>query len=789
MQDFEQALEHLEFSRLLAQVARHTHSDASAREVLGLRPFDSGEEIGRRFAQIAELRRLTEQGDTLKMGAFEDVTPLLERARPDGAVLEPQDLAVFTPLFQTIEDVRGQLGSRDDVLSLKALVAELTGFPDLLNVLVRSVDSEGTILDTASPELLELRTAVRRLDSRIRRRLEDLVQDQAVAIFLQDTFITQRSGRWVIPVRMDSKGQVGGVVHDVSKSGETAFVEPLAIIHLSNELENLIAEQKAEEIRILRRISALLRVRSEQIESQARVIVGLDVLNAVGLFADRFGMAVPLINESGEVFIEGGRHPLLMLAFERLGGGREVVPLDIRLGGHDRVMVITGSNAGGKTVAIKTVGLLTAMALSGMPVPASSASSFPLLKRILADIGDEQSIEEDLSTFSAHIGRIASILGKSDGETMVLLDELGTGTDPDEGAAIACAVLSEILQRRSLLFATTHLTDIKGYVHRTAGMVNASMEFDHQTLTPLYRLRVGEPGKSHAIDIARQYGLPERVVEAARVLLGGRRVEFDDLIADLNLKRRQYEETLLALDRERRELKEKNEKSAEILAEAEARRREVIEKALGEASDLVVSTKRRMYDLLEEARKKGRQKTLEARREAEGILRDLGEKLKELRGQADDILPLDRVMEGDVVFIKSLGHDAAVAEVDLRHGRVRVRSGGKEIEVPASDVAARRGGPAVLRSRDEGISVPEKSAGHELMLIGLRVDDALSRIESFLNDASLGGVQEVRIIHGVGKGILMKAVREHLRGHPLIARYRSGTTDEGGAGVTIATLT
>lgn len=788
MQDFEEALGHLEFPKLLSHIARHTHSEVSAGEVLGLRPFGNRHEIETRFRNITDLRRLLEEGDALKISAFADVSPLLERVRPDGAVLDAHELAAFTPLMQIIDDIRTQLGPRDDVPSLKDLSAPLTGFPDILKILARSIDSEGAILDTASPELLDLRTGIRRLEARIRKRLEGVVQDHGVSIFLQDTFITQRSGRWVIPVRMDSKGMVDGVVHDVSKSGETAFVEPLAIIHLSNELENLIAEQKAEEIRVLRRISAQIRARADEIGAQAAIITRLDVLNGIALFADRLKMAVPIINETGEIAIFGGRHPLLMLTFARLAGDREVVPLDVRLGGDDRVMVITGSNAGGKTIAIKTIGLLVAMALTGIPVAASSSTSLPLVRRLLVDIGDEQSIEENLSTFSAHINHIASILGKSDGETLVLIDELGTGTDPDEGAAIACAVLSEISRTGALLFATTHLTDIKGYVHRTEGMVNASMEFDQETLTPLYRLRMGEPGKSHAIDIAQRYGLPERVIEAAKTFLGGRRAEFDDLIADLNFKRRQYEETLRDLAREKEEWEEKNRRLTETISVSERQGREILEKALREASDVIVNAKRQMHDLLDEARKRGREKIAEARREADRLLDETGARLREVQGEPDDILPLDKVIEGDVVFIRSFGHDAAVAEVDLRHGRVRVRSGGKEIEVPASDVAARRGGEVALRRRDEGISVPEKSAGHELMLVGLRVDDALSRLEPFLNDASLAGMREVRIIHGIGKGILMRAVRDHLHGHPLIARYRSGTTDEGGAGVTIATL-
>ncbi|HEX8948511.1 MAG TPA: endonuclease MutS2, partial [Dissulfurispiraceae bacterium] len=639
---------------------------------------------------------------------------------------------------------------------------------------------------TASHELADLRARVRKQEQRIRKRLDEMVRDESVAVFLQDDFITTRSGRWVIPVRMDSKGQVPGVVHDVSKSGETAFVEPLAIINHANELENLIAEQKAEEIRILRRLSALIRDAADEIEWQHEIIVFLDMLNCIAVFADRLKMEIPEINASGAIRLVNARHPLLLLSFLKTGGAQQVVPLDVRLGGEDTVMVITGANAGGKTVSLKTIGLLLAMALSGMPVSADSSSGFPMVRNLLVDIGDEQSIENNLSTFSAHVANISGILKTADAKALVLIDELGTGTDPDEGAALACAVLKELRSSGALTFATTHLMDIKGFVHRTEGMLNASMEFDRKTLSPLYKLRIGEPGQSHALEIARRYGLPDRIIDSAKTLLGGIKVEFDNLIADLNEKRARYEEGLRDLGRRTSELEERERRTAEALSGAESRRDEVLASAYREASSIISGIKRQMHDLLEEAREKDRAAKREAIKRAEEAQKQIAGKLREC--EAAGAPPIEAIKKGDVVFIRSLGYDAPVVEVDRKHSRIKARAGSMEVEVPVEEIEFRKGKAVDKRETAIRTGVTEEAVSPRINLVGLRVDEALSRLEPFLNHASLAGLPEVVIVHGLGAGILLRAVREHLKGHPLVKDFRSGEQKEGGNGVTVATL-
>lgn len=781
-------LDLIEFNKLLGRISTLAVCEASRREVTHMMPLTDADDIRLRQGRIAEIMRMLQEGDPLRLYSFRDLAPFLSKVKPEGAVLDAAELAAFIPALDIAGTVADQVRRREDIPLITAMTKDLTGHPHLLKMLNRSVGLEGDILDSASFLLADLRERIRRLDAKIVRKLEEIVRDERISVFLQDDFVTKRSGRWVIPVRMDSKGQVAGVVHDVSKSGETAFMEPLAIIGLANEMENLVAEQKAEEIRILRELSSEVRTDAGGIEAEFRCLVLLDSLNCIARFGDDLSMALPEISEAGILRLFSARHPLLELAFKDSGAGRSVVPLDVALGGDSTVMVITGSNAGGKTIAIKTIGLLVAMALTGLPIPASASSVIPLVRDLLADIGDEQSIEANLSTFAAHVEHIAGILEHADSTSMVLIDELGTGTDPSEGAALACAVLNELKASGALVFATTHLADIKGFVHRTEGMTNASMEFDQKTLTPLYRLRIGEPGQSYALETAARYGLPERVIRAARSMLGSMKVEFDNLVADLNIKRAACEEKLRELDIRTFTLAEKEKGLAEIQNQAEAREREILKKAYSEASDIVRDVKRQMNALLEESKLQEKAGRREAAKKAEALQRQLAARLQGLQDEEGIVLTVDDIAEGDSVFVKPLGRQAVVLKVSAQDRRVRVLSESREIDVAISDLRKHEGGAP--RPHEAGISSqgPEEMLSSRISLLGLRVDEAISQLEPFLNHASLAGLTEVVIIHGIGTGALSRAVREHLKGHPLVSSYRGGEQSEGGAGITVVTL-
>ncbi|HDO22599.1 MAG TPA: endonuclease MutS2 [Nitrospirae bacterium] len=782
------SFELLDFHRLLQNIAGYSRSEASHKSILTIEPSGSREDIEKRFELVKEITRLAEDGDPLRLSEFSDITGLLETVMPEGAVLDASELAEFVPVLRIGLSVLDQVNARDDLPSLRRLTGHLSGHPELIGKLELSIDEEGNILDGASFLLSDLRRQIRGVENRIRKKLEEMVRNEKTVVFMQDDFITKRAGRWVIPVRMDSKGMVDGVVHDVSKSGETAFIEPLAIIALANKLENLVAGRKAEEIRILKALCDDIRNIADDISSEFRALVYLDTIDSISRFAADLEMKIPLLNDTGRVEIKAGRHPLLTIALGKAGDNGGVVPLDVSLGGEKRVMVITGPNAGGKTVAIKTVGLIILMAMSGIPIPADSSSSIPVIRKILVDMGDEQSLEENLSTFSAHISNISRILQKAEADTLVLIDELGTGTDPEEGAAIACAVLNGVKKRGALVFATTHLMGIKGYVQNTCGMINASMDFDNDTLSPLYRLRIGLPGRSHAIEIARKFGLRDDVINNAKELIGTGNIEFDNLLSDFVRKRAEYEERLGKLEQLQRELQEIEIQLNERVAETDEKHREIMEKTYEDAVGIISDTKRKMYAYIEDLKIKNREETKKSLKEVTTIQMEMSREVERYRKEDGEKLEADSINIGDTVFIESLSYDASVVGKDERRNRIKVRAGDMEVEVPASDVRPQRGISLDAGSGEKPAGNMAETVSSRINLVGSRADEAVARLDRFLNHAVLGGLNDVLVIHGIGQGILMKVIREYLTENPLVKRWRSGESSEGGTGVTAVTL-
>ena len=817
-----ETLKRLEFDKILTEIATRVHSPVTCQRLLETMPQGDLASISLISGRVAEIRRLAGLGIGLRLGSFEDIRPLLEILRPAGAILAPQELLLFIPVLRICSDVARQFAPRDDIPLLLSLEPRLRSFADILEPLAASIDGDGSIMDSASTQLKEIRRGKRSLAARIRKKIEEIVRDNNIETFLQDDFITQRSGRWVIPVRMDSKGMVKGVVHDVSSSGETAFMEPLEIIPFVNELENLSAEEKAEEIRILRQLSAWIREDAAEIGACFETLLVLDVLNGYARFAEQYGLEAATMNDSGELRLVEARHPLLLLMLSRveplhlqLGHikstyklqadqdsqeGATQAYMDIRRGATDAanadirqdcasVMVITGPNAGGKTIALKTAGVLALMALCGIPLPANGAcSTFPLLDTLLVDIGDEQSIEQSLSTFSAHVARIAAILRQAGPRTLVLLDELGAGTEPQQGAAIACGVLRDLQERGAAVIATTHLSEIIAFVHRSGGMINAGMEYNAETFTPLYRLISGEPGYSHAIEIAQRFGMPERVIGFARKMLGTAGAEFTALLAELRRNREELEAAHRQVDHQQEQLLASQRELDARAAAMEQARREVREKAWSEAREMISASRRRMNELLEEYKREKRSEIIDQLRRSEEKLTG---QLKPLAADADAGLPLRDVAVGDRVHVRSLGHNGVVVQAVPKQGKVRVRAGSIELDVVVTDLYSPHG---------QGAERPQKPVKggwqiaaaegeeRELKLIGLRVDEALDLLEPFLNHASLAGQREVRVIHGLGTGRLRDAVREFLARHPLVESYRAGEPHEGRDGATVVTL-
>ena len=784
-----ETLARLEFNKLLVEISRHAHSQGSLELILAIQPLADLTRLLAISGRIAEIRLLDSCGIALALGVFEDIRPALNSVRPAGAVLSPRELLPFIPVLRLFTDLARQFQHRIDVPLLKSVEPGLRSFPELLEPLEATLDHDGSIMDSASPLLKEIRRAKRGLSARIRKKIEEIIRSNGIEIFLQDDFITQRSGRWVIPVRMDSKGMVKGVVHDVSASGETAFMEPLEIIPFVNELENLTAEEKAEEFRLLRQLSGWIREDSDGISACFNTLLHLDMLNSMARFAIEFDMEAVKLNEQGELRLVRGRHPLLLML--KRGTALPVEPLDLELGTRSgssaAVMVITGPNAGGKTIALKTVGIMALMAHCGLPVPAGPGSTFPLLDSLLVDIGDEQSIEQSHSTFSAHAARISAILRKSGSRSLVLLDELGAGTEPLQGAAIACGVLQELYRQGSMVIATTHLTEIIGFVHRSPGMLNAGMEFDDRSFTPLYRLIVGEPGQSHAIEIARRFGMPEEVISFARQMLGSEGSEFASLLKELRQRRSDSENVKRTLEEREGTLDRRYTELATREAEIEKIRREAAEKGWSDARELISATRRRMNSLLDELKRENRAEIIDNLRQEE---KSLADNLKP-HTTHEETVSLEKAHPGDVVRICSLGCNGTVLAFDDRQGKVRVRAGRMVLDVRLEDLSMPQRDSRREEIRRSGSFWRADVVEHderELKLIGMRVDEALAELEPFINHAAAAGLSEARIIHGFGSGRLRDAVREELARHPLVAGFRPGEPHEGRDGATVVTL-
>lgn len=786
----DQTLTRLEFTTILAEVASKAHSDATRERIAAMRPLFDAHLITREWDRTEELRSLYQQQCHLRISPFDDIRPHLAELKPCGAVLSAIQLMQFIPVLGSLGDLARQLTPREDIPALKTLEPFPSSFADILEPLMATFGPEGQILDTASRELATIRSAKRSLMSRVRKKMEEIVRRHETALFLQDDFITIRSGRWVIPVRMDAKGMVPGVVHDVSSSGETAFMEPLEIIPFVNELENLAAEEKAEEIRIMRQLSGWIRDDAQLIEQSFATLLELDRLHCLAWHASHYGMQRPSISYDGQLSLIDARHPLLMALAPDKQAMTTVVPLTLALapaphqGKAPQIVTISGPNAGGKTIALKTVGLLTLMALSGMLLPASDRSTIPLLENLLVDIGDEQSIQQQLSTFSAHVAATTTILKQAGPATLVLLDELGTGTEPLQGAAIGSAVLEALQQAGAMVLATTHLTEIVGFVQQAVGMQNAGMEFDRETWTPRYRLIMGEPGQSHALETARRYGLPEEVLSRAKVLLGSAGSAFAGVMEELNRRRAELEHEVTEAASLRRAAAQTKTELDIQRNELEQQKKTLKERANAEVRAQVAAVRRELGQLVEQYRQ-------DRRKESISHFESTAKALEQAAAPADMVIPsLSDLSIGSTVMVRSLAREAQVIAIDQQRHKVRVRAGSLEIEVPLDGLASMPGqsrhkpSPPQLR----GPRIEEENMADQLNLIGQRVDSALDQLERFLDHAVLAGIREVRIIHGVGSGALRQAVREALERHPNVIHFRTGEPHEGRNGATVVSL-
>jgi len=792
----EHALERLEYGKVLDRIASRCMLAMGAAAVRSLRPTSDAEEIRTRAERVAEAAGLVRDGHDFAVERFEDPSSLLERAAVEGSALGPDELQTVAVILRNARDLQKVLKAlAGEAPGLAKLGADLAPEPDLLAKIDKAIEPDGTVADDASADLARLRREMSALADRIRQRLHAMIQSSAVEPYLTGDYVTQRNGRNVIPVLATQAGQVPGIIHDRSDTGHTVFVEPDFVVPMGNELRGLAADEQREVERILRRLTDGVRAHLGALRQTVRALIRLDVLRAAARYAAAHHMTRPALRDGAEVVILRGRHPVLEEALAPQG--RAVVPLDFHIGDAVRTVAITGANAGGKTVALKTIGLLALMAHTGLMVPADEGTTFPPIKRVLVDIGDEQSIEANLSTFSGHMQHIREVLSAAGPGTLVLLDEIGAGTDPVEGGALACAILKALHEAGAVTVVTTHLSQVKGFVHEQDGMENAAVQFDPETLVPTYRLLIGQPGASHALRIADRLGLPKAVLAQAAALVDSDAIKMEGLLSRLTSSLKKAESDAAEARRQRRRAEAERAELAERLEAVKKERKEALRRAAEEAQGMVENTRREMEKALEAARRAGAdaEATRRLRRRVEEKRSQFKRKRRELAPKRRRPVRLETLEPGQAVWVETMNRLGTVTDVDVRRRRVTVEAGGVTIEADAAairradpEAEARSAGPP--ESKEEGRTVVQGvgRVDPELDMRGLRVDEGLRRLEQFLNEACVADLGAVRIIHGHGTGALRDAVRKELKGHPLIESFRYGEYGEGGHGVTIVKL-
>ena len=716
------------------------------------------------FCDIRSAIRLASIGSTLGARSLLDVAGCMRAARAARDIL---------------------VTDRENTPRITALASELSTFRRLEEDITSAIISEEEISDHASPELYAVRRHIRQCNERVREKLSSMIHSASLQKHLQDPIITIRNDRYVIPVKAESRAAVPGLIHDQSSTGATLFVEPLAVVEIGNDLKQWLAKEKAEIERILQALSGRITPEAPMLEHNLKVLAQLDFLFAKGLLARQMRAVAPKMNDGGYIKITRGRHPLI--------DPDVVVPIDLWMGREFTTLVITGPNTGGKTVTLKTVGLFTLMAQAGLHVPADLGTELSVFDEVFADIGDEQSIEQSLSTFSSHMTNIVNVLGGVTAKSLALFDELGAGTDPTEGAALAEAILTRLLGLKTRTLATTHYSELKAFALTTEGVENASAEFDVETLRPTYRLSIGIPGKSNAFEISRRLGLDEGIIGAAKELLSRDQIRFEDVIANAEYHRKiaerereLAEEARLDMARAREDAEKEREKFAaereRQLAKAREDARRIVESARRE-SESVVADLRRM-------KKEGagvREHELQMLRKRMDVAAN--ELTEALATPMDTVIaPPKNLKVGEQVLITHLGTKGTVfTEMDAKQ-EVMVQAGILKLKVHVSQLKRDKVQEKPKARTHADIDMTTRIVKMDCDLRGMNLDEAIDAVDKYLDDAVLSSLSEVSIIHGKGTGTLRSGIKEHLRKHPHVKAFRSGRYGEGEDGVTVVTL-
>ena len=785
-EQYQKSLTKLELDKVLALLADHASSPAAKERCLAVRPLDDAEDIRLLQAQTSAACKLITLKGSPSFGGIVDVGASLSRA-DRGGCLSPEELLRVATVLKAAQTAK-EYAEGDAVESgLDIFFRQLTPNKFFEERIFTSILSKDEIADAASSELASIRRKIRQQSSKIRESLQKIITSPTYAKILQEPIVTIRSDRFVVPVKAECKSQLPGLVHDVSSSGNTFFIEPMSAVNGNNELRELFVAERKEIERILAELSAEAAARQESINLNYEMLVTLDCIFARAKLSFAMHGIEPVIRTDGKLELKCARHPLI--------DAKKVVPVSLSLGVDFDTMVITGPNTGGKTVTLKTIGLLTLMAECGLHIPADDGSSIAIFETVLADIGDEQSIEQSLSTFSSHMRNIVEILQVCDRDSLILFDELCAGTDPAEGAALAIALIEFCRKCGAKVATTTHYAELKLYAMRTEGVINASCEFNVETLQPTYRLLIGIPGKSNAFAISRRLGLDEKIIEDAHSMVSQNDVNFEDVLTQLEQQRQQMEQAKVEAEQLRMETEKQKEKSDEYYAQIKAERDKAVQQARKEAQYIIEDARRtanNVYEELKQLRKQAKDGAfVEGSNEKQAALRrSLNEaegKLREKQGVRQRPAASRAIRVGDTVELLKFGSKATVLAVNkdgsyqLQAGIMKVNAKPDEVYLLENETQAK------AKKLMEGKVRDLKSAAQpELDIRGMAVDEALPVLDNFLDAAYMGNLPNARIIHGKGTGVLRKAVQDELRRCKYVKSFRLGVYGEGEDGVTIA---
>jgi DNA mismatch repair protein MutS2 len=782
----EKVLKVLEFDKVKEQLKSHVSSSLGKEKIDRLTPSKNFEEVLAWQEETDEAVKVLRIKGHMPLGGIFDIRPSIKRAQI-GGILSPSELLDIASTMEAARRIKKfieGLLEEDSFPILQQWQEQLVPLYEVEQAIRQAIDENASILDSASEGLRSIRQKIRSAESKIREKLENMIRSSSAQKMLSDAIITIRNDRFVIPVKQEYRHVYGGIVHDQSASGATLFIEPQAVVDLNNVLQEARMKEKQEIERILTGLSKRVAEHAEEILHNVEVLGHIDFMFAKAGYSRQLKASKPKLNNEGYIKLYKARHPLIP--------EDKVVPNDIELGKDFTTIVITGPNTGGKTVTLKTIGLFTLMTQAGLQIPALDGSEMSVFKGVFADIGDEQSIEQSLSTFSSHMVNIVEILRHVDDQSLVLFDELGAGTDPQEGAALAIAILDEVYHRGARVVATTHYPELKAYGYNREGVMNASVEFDVETLSPTYKLLIGVPGRSNAFEISKRLGLDESIIEKAKRHISSESNKVENMIASLERSKKladkdlqEAEAILMEAEKLHQELEDRlfelNEKRNEILAEAEKIAEETVNKAKKEAEEIIRELRKMQKEQHAQIKE---HELIEAKKRLEEAVPELAKKKSEMpkrKTVKPDFQP------GDEVKVLSFGQKGHLVE-KVGDDEWQVQIGIMKMKVKESDLEMiDRPKPVeikpltTIKGKDYHVSL-------ELDIRGERYEDAMLKVEKYIDDAVLAGYPRVSIIHGKGTGALRQGVQQYLKGHPSVKNIRYGEATEGGTGVTIVEL-